>query len=213
MSLQRLNIGDTVSWSSQAQGTTLHKVGVVVVVVPPGTEVQDALRDVDTSGYKRLGGPGFARDRESYVVGVPPRAGSASLGTLYWPRLGALVLKSTVKKAPSSRPLVIIESRYAGDIERNVAYLREALRDSLMRGEAPFASHAIYTQEGVLDDLDPAERMIGIEAGLLWGALTEKTVVYADHGISIGMQYGIDRANAEGRAVEYRFLRAKAEAI
>ena len=32
--------------------------------------------------------------------------------------------------------LVILESPYAGDIERNVAYARACLRDSLLRGEA-----------------------------------------------------------------------------
>lgn len=47
---------------------------------------------------------------------------------------------------------VIVESPYAGDIERNMRYLRACLADCLRRGEAPFASHAIYTQPGVLDD-------------------------------------------------------------
>lgn len=48
--------------------------------------------------------------------------------------------------------LVIIESPYAGDVDRNLEYLRAAMRDCLKRGEAPFASHALYTQPGVLDD-------------------------------------------------------------
>ena len=44
---------------------------------------------------------------------------------------------------------VILESPYAGDIERNVKYARMAVRDSLSRGEAPIASHLLYTQEGI----------------------------------------------------------------
>ena len=68
---------------------------------------------------------------------------------------------------------VILESPYAGateaDIERNVVYAREALRDSLLRGEAPIASHLFYTQKGVLLDNVPQERAIGIAAGLAWG--------------------------------------------
>ena len=48
--------------------------------------------------------------------------------------------------------LVIIESPYAGDIEKNVAYARDCVRDSLMRGEAPYASHLLYTQPNILDD-------------------------------------------------------------
>jgi hypothetical protein len=71
------------------------------------------------------------------------------------------------------------------------------------------ASHLLYTQDGVLNDLDPFERQLGIEAGLAWGAVAEKTVVYTDHGVSNGMQYGIKRAEAEGRPVEYRTLCAE----
>ncbi len=61
------------------------------------------------------------------------------------------------------RPIVI-ESPYAGDVERNVAYARRCLLDSLRRGEAPFASHLLYTQ--VLNDTIPADRERGISAGL-----------------------------------------------
>lgn len=101
---------------------------------------------------------------------------------------------------------MILESPYAGDIDRNVEYAREALKDSLMRGEAPLASHLLYTQAGVLDDTVPEERELGIEAGLIWGPDAEMTVVYSDLGISSGMQQGIDRARAEGRPVIHRYL-------
>jgi hypothetical protein len=102
--------------------------------------------------------------------------------------------------------LVIIESPYAGDIDRNLAYVRAAMRDCLLHGEAPFASHALYTQPGVLDDLNADERANGIEAGLAWGVLAQATVVYADLGITPGMRQGIDRAEREGRPVEFRNL-------
>ena len=101
---------------------------------------------------------------------------------------------------------VILESPYAGDIEANLAYARRAVRDSLLRGEAPIASHLLYTQAGVLDDAIPAEREIGINAGLAWGSEAEATVVYTDRGISKGMQYGMLRAAREGRPVELRSL-------
>jgi hypothetical protein len=55
--------------------------------------------------------------------------------------------------------LVILESPFAGDVERNTLYARHALKDSLMRGEAPIASHLLYPQ--VLDDLIPSERQLG----------------------------------------------------
>lgn len=102
--------------------------------------------------------------------------------------------------------LVIIESPFAGDVERNLRYVRACMRDCLMRGEAPFASHALYTQPGVLDDNDRAQRALGIEAGLVWGREAWATVVYDDLGITPGMQQGIERAKDEKRTVETRHL-------
>jgi hypothetical protein len=101
---------------------------------------------------------------------------------------------------------VIIESPYAGDVTRNVAYLRRAMRDSLARGEAPFASHAMYALTGVLNDDDPAERLLGIAAGLTWARGAELTAVYQDYGISPGMELGIENAMTEGRRVTYRTI-------
>lgn len=102
--------------------------------------------------------------------------------------------------------LVILESPYAGDVQANETYARACLRDCLLRGEAPIASHLLYTQPGVLDDQISDERMLGINAGLAWGAYAETTVVYTDRGISRGMKYGIERAKHEGRPVEFRSL-------
>ncbi len=101
---------------------------------------------------------------------------------------------------------VIVESPFAGDVEANTTYLRACLRDCLLRGEAPFASHAIYTLPGVLDDLLPDERALGIAAGFAWKDLAAKTVVYTDLGTSPGMQAGIERARARGQEVEVRIL-------
>lgn len=105
-----------------------------------------------------------------------------------------------------SKRLVIVESPYAGDVSRNERYARRALRDCLMRGEAPIASHLLYTQPGVLDDNKPEERAMGIEAGLAWGVFADATVVYADHGISGGMRLGMVRATREGRPVVLRYI-------
>jgi hypothetical protein len=100
-----------------------------------------------------------------------------------------------------------LESPWAGNIERNKIYAFNAMRDSLGRGEAPFASHLLYTL--MLNDDVPVERRIGIAAGLSWGVVAEATVVYTDYGITAGMQQGIDRAHAEGRPVEERRLWAE----
>ena len=90
--------------------------------------------------------------------------------------------------------LVVIESPYAGDIERNETYLRRCMADCFARNESPYASHGLYTQPGVLDDNDPEQRKRGIQAGFLWGALARVRVVYKDYGITIGMAQGIDSA-------------------
>lgn len=103
---------------------------------------------------------------------------------------------------------VLIESPYRGDnyaqTPAHVAYLTACIRDSLDRGEAPFASHALYP--GAYDDRDPAERKAGIEAGLCIGRDFDLTAVYADHGLSSGVIAGVERAWAEGRPVEVRYL-------
>lgn len=105
--------------------------------------------------------------------------------------------------------LVLIESPYAGDVDRNVAYARACMKDCLDRDEAPFASHLLYTQLGVLDDTIQDERVKGINAGLLWGKAAEMTAVYIDLGITPGMKEGIDRARAERRSIVYRSLNTK----
>lgn len=102
--------------------------------------------------------------------------------------------------------LVAIESPYAGDVERNLRYLRDAMADSLRRGEAPFASHGLYTQPGVLRDEVPAERAKGIAAGFAWGRRAELRVFYMDHGWSRGMEEGLMEAERLGQQTEFRYL-------
>ncbi len=101
---------------------------------------------------------------------------------------------------------VVVESPFSGNVETNLRYLRAALRDCLMRGEAPYASHGLYTQEGVLDDSVPSERAMGIVAGFEWRCTAEATVVYTDLGISMGMRYGVEHATELGQPIEYRNL-------
>ncbi len=104
--------------------------------------------------------------------------------------------------------LVILESPYAGDVARNEAYARACMADCLSRGEAPFASHLLYTQPNVLDDTIPAERRKGMDAGFAWRHAVRKTVVYTDLGISDGMRAGIAHADRCGYLVEYREIGA-----
>lgn len=110
--------------------------------------------------------------------------------------------------------LVIIESPYAGPtpeaVAANVAYARACLLDSLSRGEAPIASHLLYTQ--VLDDKVPEQRELGIAAGLAWRKAAQRfyrpdvatvwehvlPVFYVDRGWSRGMYAACAMYEREG---------------
>jgi hypothetical protein len=109
--------------------------------------------------------------------------------------------------------LVVIESPYRGNTSwntaANVEYAREAMHDSLARGEAPFASHLLYTQDGILNDAVFEDRELGMRAGLCWASRADLTVVYADRGISDGMAAGMADAQRVGRPVEMRFIRKR----
>lgn len=110
---------------------------------------------------------------------------------------------------------VILESPYQagsglmGLIGRwlNRRYARKCLRHSLSLGEAPIASHLLYTQPGVLNDADPYERKWGIEAGLAWRIVAEASVVYVDRGMSNGMKHGVRAARESGIPVVFRSLK------
>jgi hypothetical protein len=117
--------------------------------------------------------------------------------------------------------LVVIESPYgtnpdgsradAATVERRIRYVRACMADCLARGEAPYASHALYTLPGVLDDATPEERRTGMVAGFAWGAVAGTRVVYADEGVTPGMREGIARAEQLGQRVEWRTLPGWAE--
>jgi hypothetical protein len=99
---------------------------------------------------------------------------------------------------------VLLETPFTGPTPeiraRNKRYLEACLRHLLLRGDAPFASHKLYTD--ALDDDVPEERDIGIKAGFVYREVTEVTVVGVDEGISGGMQWGIDQAKKMGHPVE-----------
>lgn len=99
---------------------------------------------------------------------------------------------------------VILESPFAGDIERNIDYARKCVRHSLTKGEAPIASHLLYTQEGILNDDIESEREWGINAGLVWKEVADKQVFYIDYGYSKGMLYAKEYAVKNNIAFEER---------
>jgi hypothetical protein len=109
--------------------------------------------------------------------------------------------------------LVIVESPYAGDIDRNVAYARAAVRDSVLRGEAPMASHILFTQEGFLRDEIEEERDLGIAAGIAWRRVCDNAAFYVDLGWSRGMLAARALYQKEGIPFCERRLFADAESV
>jgi len=69
-------------------------------------------------------------------------------------------------------------------------YRDAAIRDSIMRCEAPFASHAMYTT--ALSDHVQAERALGTGAGLAYLRLAERHVFYLDLIVHETESYGED---------------------
>ena len=118
-------------------------------------------------------------------------------------------------KKPMMR-LVVVESPFAGNgrwplnvIRRwqNIHYARRCVRNSVLRGEAPIASHLLFTQRGILRDSNPEERQKGIDAGHAWLREADYMVVYIDRGISRGMREGIKRATSKHMPIWYRSLK------
>ena len=105
--------------------------------------------------------------------------------------------------------LVIVESPYRGNLITrwlNLRYARACVRDCLMRGESPYASHLLYTQRGILRDHVPEERTLGMRAGFGWATKADAIVVYVDRGITPGMQLGITTHRSRDTTIEHRSL-------
>lgn len=102
---------------------------------------------------------------------------------------------------------VVVESPFAAktdvQVQKHIEYARACIKDCLRRGEYPFASHLLYTQPGILDDNNPEERKLGIDAGLRIADRADLRVVYLDYGMSTGMQQGCCDSSIP---IEYRSL-------
>jgi len=81
--------------------------------------------------------------------------------------------------------LIYVASPYAGDIEKNVEYAKQACRAVMESGHAFFAPHLLYP--AVLDDAIPEERQAGIEMGLTLLYRCDEVWAFGPH-ISRGMQ-------------------------
>jgi hypothetical protein len=108
----------------------------------------------------------------------------------------------------SRRPVVIVESPFAGDVEVNKRYAIKACADCFARGEAPFASHLLYPQ--ILDDhakIAKTDRETGITSGYAFWPIARLIAFYIDRGWSPGMQRAKERAVNLGYRWEERTIK------
>lgn len=100
---------------------------------------------------------------------------------------------------------VIIESPYAADtaagVARNLRYLRACIAYCLSQDAAPYASHGLYTQPGVLNDKVPEERKKGMRAGFSIAKKLDERWMFIDLGITDGMLRGEESAKKYGQPV------------
>ncbi|MFC4236329.1 hypothetical protein ACFOY8_14075 [Thalassospira xianhensis] len=90
---------------------------------------------------------------------------------------------------------------------RNITYGRLAMNDCVVNhGESPYGSHLLLTQPFVLNDDEPRERELGINAGFQWHDRADYSVFYVDLGISSGMERGISNVEQKGVAAIRRNL-------
>ena len=100
-----------------------------------------------------------------------------------------------------TRKLVVIESPYAGDIERNLTYASRAMAWAIERSMAPIASHLLYTQPGILDDAKPDQRTLGMFLGYEWMKQAHEVYFFEDYGWSSGMVQAKHMAALLGKRV------------
>jgi len=100
--------------------------------------------------------------------------------------------------------LVYICSPYAGDIETNIRFAKDACLYAAEHGCAPVAVHLIYPQ--ILDDSKPVQREMGIRMGLRVLASCDELWICGSR-ISHGMSCEI--AEAERLGIPVRSIPAE----
>ncbi|ASD50523.1 hypothetical protein FDI24_gp242 [Acidovorax phage ACP17] len=114
------------------------------------------------------------------------------------------VAKYTRKRAVLISPFMPEDLSNAGKMLR---YANRAVQDSLMRNEAPIASHAFFF--GLAPNV-PIERDAGLHSQLSWIPKADVVVVYVDFGITAAMQVAINVAEVKAKKIEYRSIGATA---
>ena len=87
--------------------------------------------------------------------------------------------------------LIYVASPYAGDVERNIRFAKQACRHVMEQGHAFFAPHLLYPK--LLDDTNPLERQAGLDMGLAIIPRCDELWCYGSR-VSLGMHFEIEEA-------------------
>lgn len=91
--------------------------------------------------------------------------------------------------------LIYVASPYAGDIEKNTEFAKEACRHVMNEGHAFFAPHLLYP--AILDEQQPEQRQRGLDMGLAMLPRCDELWCYGGR-ISFGMHLEIEEAGRLG---------------
>lgn len=94
--------------------------------------------------------------------------------------------------------VIYVASPYAGDIEQNTAFAKEACRHVMNEGHAFFAPHLLYPN--LLRESEPAERQAGLDMGIAMLSHCDELWCYGDRS-SYGMHLEIEEARRIGLPV------------
>ncbi len=100
-----------------------------------------------------------------------------------------------------NRPKIYVASKYAGDVEANVAAAVDYCKYVISQNGIPVASHLLYLQ--MLDDNDPQERELGVMFGLSLLAICDEVWCFGDVSESAGVQQEIVEAKKLGKKVRF----------
>ena len=101
--------------------------------------------------------------------------------------------------ADKNRRKVYVASKYAGNVDVNIAAAVSYCRRVIDEGYMPVASHLLYPQ--ILDDHDPNEREMGLMFGLALLRICDEVWVFGE--VSSGMAQEIEEAKRLKKTLRY----------
>ena len=107
--------------------------------------------------------------------------------------------KQKKRYADKNRRKIYVASRYAGDVDANVAAAVTYCRRVIDEGHMPVASHLLYPR--ILNDKNPKERELGLLFGLALLRMCDEVWVFGE--VSQGVAQEIEEAKKKKKQIRY----------